>query len=134
MTKPDRSHLVISLDFELMWGVRDHLSFAQCGANVCGIRNAIPRILDLFDRLGIRATWATVGLLFCETKDELMASLPSLRPTYQHMRLFNYGYLDEVGDSEKSDPYYLGLSLIRDIRGCASQEVATHTFSHYYCL
>jgi hypothetical protein len=59
------------LDFELMWGVRDHADITSYGANVLGGRAAIPRMLDLFERHGIRATWATVGFVFCESKDEL---------------------------------------------------------------
>lgn len=128
------SHFVISLDFELMWGVRDHLSVAQYGTNIRGVREAIPRLLDLFDRFAIRATWATVGFLFCEDKDELMASLPRLRPGYRKSVLSNYTYLDEVGQSERDDPHYFGFSLLKGIQACPGQEIATHTFSHYYCL
>jgi len=134
MNASDPSHLVISLDFELMWGVRDHLGIAQYGSNVLGVRNAVPRILDLFDRFGIRATWATVGFLFCENKDELMASLPPLRPTYRQSSFSNYEYIDEVGNNERDDPYYFGFSLLKEIQSRTSQEIATHTFSHYYCL
>jgi len=128
------SHFVISLDFELMWGVRDHLSVAQYGANIRGVREGIPRLLELFDRFGIRATWATVGFLFCENKDELMASLPSLRPGYRKTLLSNYSYLNEVGQNERDDPHYFGFSLLKKIQACPGQEIATHTFSHYYCL
>jgi peptidoglycan/xylan/chitin deacetylase (PgdA/CDA1 family) len=134
MSNLDQSHLVISLDFELMWGVRDHLNVAQYGANVRGVRNAVPRILDLFERFGVRATWATVGFLFCETREELMASLPSLRPTYRQASFSNYSYLGEIGESEKDDPHYFGFSLLKEIQSRSSQEIATHTFSHYYCL
>jgi peptidoglycan/xylan/chitin deacetylase (PgdA/CDA1 family) len=130
----ENSHFVISLDFELMWGVRDHLSVAQYGANIRGVREAIPRMLELFDRFEIRATWATVGFLFFEDKDELMAGLPSLRPRYQKDILSNYNYLSEAGHDEKDDPHYFGFSLLKKIQACPSQEIATHTFSHYYCL
>lgn len=134
MNGPDQSHFVISLDFELMWGVRDQLSIAQYGANVLGVRNALPRILDLFDKFEIRATWATVGFLFCETRDDLIASLPQLRPAYRRKAFSNYGYLDEIGSSEKDDPYYFGFTLLKELQSRPSQEIATHTFSHYYCL
>jgi peptidoglycan/xylan/chitin deacetylase (PgdA/CDA1 family) len=134
MGQLEQSHFVISLDFELMWGVRDQLSTAQYGANVRGVRDTVPRMLDLFDRFDVRATWATVGFLFCETKDELMASLPSIQPTYRQASLSNYNYLDEVGNNEKDDPHYFGFSLLKEIQSRSSQEIATHTFSHYYCL
>lgn len=95
---------VISLDFELLWGVRDNSDKAAYGQNVLGARDAVPHMLELFAARDIRATWATVGFLFCETKDELMASLPAERLTYTNPRLSNYTYLDEVGKDERSDP------------------------------
>jgi len=127
---------VISLDFELLWGVRDHATRDTYGTNVLGGREAIPRILDLFERHGICATWATVGLLMAESRDELIASLPppELRPHYSDPRLSNYAYLDEVGEDERRDPHYYGMSLVRRIAGCPGQEIGTHTHSHFYCL
>lgn len=125
---------VISLDFELLWGVRDHSDKQAYGQNVLGAREAVPRMLGIFEAHGIRATWATVGFLFCETKDELMASLPADRPAYTNPRLSNYIYLDECGKDERSDPYYFGASLVDAIRKTPGQELGTHTMSHYYCL
>lgn len=126
--------LVISLDFELLWGVRDHADRDSYGANVLGAREAIPRLLDLFAENGIRATWATVGFLFCEDRDELIASLPEERPAYANALLSNYGYLSEVGQDERRDPYYFAPSLIRRIAATPGQRIGTHTLSHYYCL
>lgn len=71
---------MISLDFELLWGVRDHADRDSYGRNVLGAREAIPRILEMFEKHGISATWATVGFLFCESRDELMEILPPPRP------------------------------------------------------
>jgi len=125
---------VISLDFELLWGVRDHSDKQAYGPNVLGARDAVPRMLELFAARDIRATWATVGFLFCETKDELMSALPVERPAYTNPRLSNYTYLDEVGKDERSDPYYFGASLVDAICKTPGQELGTHTMSHYYCL
>lgn len=125
---------VISLDFELLWGVRDHSDKQAYGQNVLGARDAVPRMLELFTARDIRATWATVGFLFCETKDELMAALPVERPAYTNPRLSNYTYLDEVGKDERSDPYYFAASLVDAICKTPGQELGTHTMSHYYCL
>jgi peptidoglycan/xylan/chitin deacetylase (PgdA/CDA1 family) len=127
-------NFVISLDFELMWGMRDIATCNSYGRNVLGVRRAIPALLEMFDRRTIRATWAVVGLLLCETKDELLARLPSHRPSYSNPALSPYTYLDEVGSDERSDPYYFGASLARQIAACPGQEIGTHTFSHYYCL
>ena len=44
-----RGAFVISLDFELHWGVRDRLgSKDSYGNSLLGARKAIPRMLDLF--------------------------------------------------------------------------------------
>ncbi len=127
-------NFVISLDFELMWGVRDIATCESYGRNVLGVRRAIPALLDMFDRRAIHATWAVVGFLLCETKDELLTRLPSHRPSYSNATLSTYAYIDEVGSDERSDPYYFGASLARQIAACPGQEIGTHTFSHYYCL
>ena len=128
------ARLVISLDFELLWGVRDHLDRESYGYNILGARKAIPRILDIFARSGIHATWATVGFLFCDSKDELVDICPKNRPTYDNQTLSSYTYLDEVGRNEKADPYYFAGSLIRSISEAPGQEIASHTLSHYSCL
>ncbi len=127
---------VVSLDFELLWGVRDHKDRDRYGQAILGGRAAIPRILDLFERHGVAATWATVGFVFCDTRDELMAVLPSeeLRPRYDDPGLSSYTYLHEVGRDEAADPHYLGGSLVRRIQATPRQEIGTHTLSHFYCL
>jgi peptidoglycan/xylan/chitin deacetylase (PgdA/CDA1 family) len=126
--------LVMSLDFELMWGVHDSKTVEDYGPNILGVRRAIPEMLDLFSSSEFRATWATVGMLFCEDRDELEASLPDLRPSYINTKRSNYLYMPFVGKDEKSDPYHFGASLIGMIRSYGEgQEIGSHTFSHYYC-
>jgi hypothetical protein len=127
-------NFVISLDFELLWGMRDVATRTSYGRNVLGARKAIPAMLELFHRRSVRATWAIVGLLLCESKDELLARLPTMRPTYSNSARSTYAYLDEVGADERADPHYFGASLARQIAACPGQEIGTHTFSHYYCL
>src|SRR5207253_733588 len=125
---------VISLDFELLWGVRDNRTFADYGANILGVRQAIPALLDLFAEGNIACTWATVGLLFFATNQAMLAALPARKPRYTGARISSYCYLNEVGADEERDPYHYGLSLIRRILDYPSQEIGTHTFSHFYCL
>ena len=125
---------VISLDFELLWGVRDHFDKMAYGTNVLGARKAIPRILDIFAKNEISATWAIVGFLFCENKEELLNSVPDEQPRYVNSYLSNYQYIHEVGENEAVDPYYFAPSLIHAINQTPGQEIGTHTLSHYYCL
>ena len=125
---------VISLDFELLWGVRDKRTIADYGANIRGVRQVVPALLDLFAERDIACTWATVGLLFFATQKAMLAAVPARQPRYVDARISSYHYLAEVGADEACDPYYYGLSLIRQILDYPSQEIGTHTFSHFYCL
>ncbi len=130
----DHGTLIICLDFELHWGVRDKRSIEQYRANLLGVREAVPRMLDLFTRYGIHATWATVGFLFFESKQELLGSLPVEKPSYQDESLNPYPLLNKIGENEHADPYHFASSLISRIHATPGQEIGTHTFSHYYCL
>lgn len=125
--------LVISLDFELAWGVFDTLgSDGPYRRNLVGAREVIPKILDLFEDFGIAATWATVGFLFATSKEELLAFAPQLRPRYLDPRLDPYR--QEIGDGEKDDPLHYAPSLITAIAATPRQEIGSHTFSHYTAL
>lgn len=127
--------LVISLDFELFWGMRDRRTIAAYGHRILGVREALPRMLEAFDAHGVHATFAAVGLLFFGEKESLLRGLPALRPTYANANLSPYnGHIDGLGKDEADDPYHFGASLIRMIQAHPAHEIAGHTFSHYYCL
>lgn len=127
--------LVISLDFELMWGVRDHKTVNTYGDAVLGGREAIPQILKLFSKYYVGATWATVGLLFARTRREMLDYMPEIRPDYENASLAPYDMVHrDVGDNEAQDPFHFGRSLVDRIADTDGQEIATHTFAHYYCL
>jgi peptidoglycan/xylan/chitin deacetylase (PgdA/CDA1 family) len=127
--------LVISLDFELMWGVRDHRTTADYGDAVLGVRKALPALLALFRSHGVRATWATVGLLFARNRQEMLEHSPSLQPAYRHAALSPYGSIrSDIGADEAADPWHYGRSLVDQVLEADGQELATHTYSHYYCL
>ncbi|HEV3049246.1 MAG TPA: hypothetical protein VGX50_03015 [Longimicrobium sp.] len=131
--RPQFGALVVSLDFELHWGVRD-LPGANgwYRRNLLGVRRAVPRILELFAEFGVSATWATVGFLFARSRGEQERFWPALRPAYRDPGLSPYG--ERVGEGEHDDPLHFAPSLIEAIRACPRQEIGTHTFSHYYCL
>ena len=124
--------LVLSLDFELHWGVRDHhAADGPYRANLLGARTAVERTLDLFATYDVAATWATVGFLFARDRRELEAASPAERPAYADARLDPYP--QTVGADEWEDPIHYAPSLIARIRQMPRQELATHTFSHFYC-
>jgi hypothetical protein len=130
--KPAIGALVISLDFELHWGVRDKCaSDGPYRQNLLGARKAIPQILDLFEEFDVAATWATVGFLFAGSRREREEFSPAVRPQYADARLDPYA--EPTGENEGDDPLHYAQGLIAQIAKRPKQEIATHTFSHYYC-
>jgi peptidoglycan/xylan/chitin deacetylase (PgdA/CDA1 family) len=124
--------LVISLDFELMWGVRDRPGAAErYMPNLRGARVVVPRLLEMFEEFQVAATWATVGFLFARSRAELEEMSPSVRPCYEDVALDPYG--EVVGENEGEDPLHFAPSLVDQVHASPGQEIATHTFSHYYC-
>ncbi len=130
-----KGKFVVSLDFELMWGVRDLITIERYGNHLLGVHTVLPRMLELFTRYGIKATFATVGFLFFETKEQLLQNLPTQQPRYNNPVRSPYGdYMNQVGKSYATDPYHFGHHLVKAILATPGQELGTHTFSHYYCM
>jgi peptidoglycan/xylan/chitin deacetylase (PgdA/CDA1 family) len=128
-----RGALVISLDFEIHWGVRELTRpDGSYRPNLIGVSEVVPRLLELFREFDIAATWATVGFLFATSRDELQAFSPVVKPEYIDPVLSPYQ--EPLGDGEQDDPFHYAPSLIEQIRSTPRQEIATHTFAHYYCL
>lgn len=129
-----KGNFVISLDFEIYWGVRDVVSLDRYKNHLLGVRQVIPGLLNLFKKYDIHATFATVGFLFFSSKEELLASMPREKPGYINKNFSPYeGHFQQVGNNEEDDLFHFAPSLIRLIQK-AGQEIACHTFSHYYCL
>lgn len=130
---PDFGAFVISLDFERYWGVRDVLaSSGSYRNNLLGESEAITEILSLFAAYDVAATWATVGYLFADSKSDLDRYQPSIAPAYSNPQLLPKE--SEFADASDHASLSFAPELIDLIRNTPRQEIATHTFSHYYCL
>lgn len=126
---------IISLDFELLWGVRDIQTLDTYGNNILGVWDAVPKMLETFRKHKVAATWATVGFLFASSKKELLEFCPVTKPNYSDKNLSPYnGHFDIIGKNEGEDKYHFASTLIHLIKNYPNQEIATHTYSHYYCL
>lgn len=131
----DTGVFIISLDFELFWGVWDVTTKESYGDNITGVKEVIPQLLGLFSRYDCKATFATVGFLFAKNKAALMAHLPAIQPDYSNINYNVYAKeLPHTGNDETDDPYHFGYSLFEQIKQQPQHEISTHTFSHYYCL
>ncbi len=124
---------VISLDFEKMWGVFDKRTIHSYGENVSNVELVIDRLLALFQKYDIHCTWATVGMLFHYDIKSCKNKLPIVIPKYKNNKLSSYNNLNEIS-SNNFVIYYSGIASIKKISLVPNQEIATHTYSHFYCL
>lgn len=126
--KVDLPAFVISLDFELRWGMHDRLGCNMNGyrMNLENARLAVPALLKLFTTRKIRATWACVGALGCHDWAEYFSRAPQ-PPKYEDPRLAinpRYAELDPKGH------LHFAPELLVTIHASSGQELGSHTFSH----
>lgn len=128
----DHGTFVISLDFELYWGMRDETRLDAYKANLTGVHQAIPLMLETFNQHGIRATWAIVGFIFFQDSAELLQYAPEIKPAYLNPQMNPYLHLPDTDRHPELKPYYYAPELVRLIKSYRGQEIASHSFSHYY--
>jgi peptidoglycan/xylan/chitin deacetylase (PgdA/CDA1 family) len=124
------SNLIISLDFELFWGVTDSKTVNNYGANIEGVWQSVPGMLKLFKEYGIHATWATVGMLMCKDFKQWSDLRPSIMPTYKRESCSTYSVSAHARDFPN---LFFAPTLVEQILATDGQELASHTYSHFYC-
>ncbi|SDS79364.1 Polysaccharide deacetylase [Gillisia sp. Hel1_33_143] len=126
-------YLVVSLDFELLWGVFDKVDYKEKETYFSNTKRVVPQLLELFKKYEVHVTWATVGMLFNENWTEWQKNLPSTLPEYTNSNISAYNYANTVRNEEVEEMCF-AKDLILQIYNAPFQEIATHTYSHYYCL
>ena len=122
--------LVISLDFEMFWGVTDSKTIENYGANIEGEWQSVPGILKLFKKYDIHATWATVGMLMCKDYEQWRGLRPTVMPTYDRESQSAYSAAELARNFPK---LFFARPLVEQILTTDGQELACHTYSHFYC-
>jgi peptidoglycan/xylan/chitin deacetylase (PgdA/CDA1 family) len=122
--------VVVSLDFELRWGAYD-----VCGedvtkyrANLEGVTEVVPRLLEVFSASEVRAMWATVGAVACDGWDEWRARAPH-PPRYDDPAL---SWRDAYRAIDPTGRLHFAPKLVDAIAKSPGQELASHTFGHVY--
>ncbi|GAA5026530.1 hypothetical protein GCM10011506_12200 [Marivirga lumbricoides] len=126
----------ISLDLELHWGGFEKWPLDQAKRSYFdNTRELIPELLRQFEQYGVHVTWATVGMLMHTKKSELIENFPALKPRYKQSELSAYSFIETqgIGNNEEEDPYHFAHSLVKKIPDYKGQELASHSFAHYYC-
>lgn len=119
--------LVISLDFEMMWGSTnaDRSVRAKLERSVPHVPLIVERILQLFNRYSIHATWNVVGALACSGKQEARRlCLEAIPEPYLSSAL---SFVDQISDEAR----YFAPGTVALIIGTHGQRIASHSFTHY---
>ncbi len=122
---------IISLDFEKYWGMIDVIGLDGYKGNLDNVDDVVRGLLDKFKEYDIHATWGVVGFLFHNSKEELIKKMPKDIEFYSDHSLNPYNY---IKDNELDERYHFANKLIKDISSTPNQEIASHTYSHYYCF
>lgn len=125
--------LLISLDFEMFWGIADISDYREKKTLIENVYKVVPRILELFEKYGIHATWATVGALMCETKKEFFDAIPTPFAPQTERLLLKLGLVNDQSPMSCPDTMLFAPQLVEMVSSTIGQEIGTHTFSHFYC-
>ena len=123
---------IISLDFELMWGGLDLWTPEGYGStNISKVDTVVHRLIALFHKYDVHATFATVGLIMLDGKEEATSFIPQEKPSYKNKILspFHDSYISGI----KDEKLYFSPDLVKYISEQEGIELGSHTFSHYYC-
>lgn len=121
----------ISIDTELAWGTFDlggHIKYKEAYKKY---RPIITKVLGLFDKYEIPATWAIVGHLFLEgCKKEGGITHPEIiRPRHKWFR-GDWFRLDPATNITADELWY-GRDIVKMILSAKTkQEIASHSFCH----
>lgn len=132
--KKNKGTLVISLDFELMWGIIDVLTKDGYGqTHVKQVPRVIMEMISLFEKYNVHATFATVGMIMYKNTKELLTDIPSIRPSYCEsvMSPYELNYIRQIKTDEEC--LFFQPEVIKEINTHQGMELGTHTFCHYYC-
>ena len=128
----DKGIFCISLDFEKYWGIHDITDWQSKETELSNVRDVVYQLLEVFESNRIHATWAFVGLLahpnFQDILDQELKAIPYKNTDYSPFPL--------EADKFKGIPKDICCALeeLKKIKATRFQELASHTFSHLYCL
>lgn len=126
--------LIISLDYELMWGCCEWSTPDGYGqTNVANVPKVINRMVKLFHKYGVHATFATVGMIMLKDKDEAVRMIPSKIPSYIRQEASPYAndYIQQIKLEHESMSF--APQQVKTLDADPIIEVGTHTYCHYYC-
>jgi hypothetical protein len=72
--------------------------------------------------------------LFLNDEEDWLEYAPLLQPAYENSKYSSYSFARQFGLNGNKSEAHFAAALVKMIAETPGQEMATHTFSHYYCL
>lgn len=135
MARNTRGTMVLSLDLELSWGRFDKLSTNVLDAESLEERTHIKRLLALFDRYEIPATWAMVGHLMLDscTRDQEGQAHVEVSPQPQFSWFAHNWFCFDPCTKASLAPSWYAPDIVEWIRAAkVHHEIGSHSFAHIY--
>lgn len=131
MRDKSRGAVVLSIDFELRWGMHHVIREGSdaYSANLLNAPSAAEMLIDELCARRIRATWATVGAIACAGWDDYWMRAPR-SPRYAQRRL---AVTRAFQDRDPAGVMHFSRPTVLRIRQAPGQELGCHTFSHVLC-
>jgi len=125
-------NFTFSLDYELAWGVFDKLGKSYLLSNVARANTAAREILDINNRDNFPTTWAVVGVALDKsiTTDKKILLVDS--DFTKDASAFEF--LSGISEVDLESLLNIPDGFIKDLDSSPHQELASHTFSHFYSL
>jgi hypothetical protein len=123
--------LVLSLDFELRWGMYDVLGgdIDAYRGNLLGVREAVPLLLDALNARQMPCSWAVVGAMACAGWEEYLDLAPPQPYTDPRLRF------DRTWAQRDPDGLlHFAPNLVQEVARTPHQFIGSHTFGHLYCM
>jgi len=127
----ERGIFMVSIDTELAWGGFDHPTREARWKLEEGSREAIRRLLELFERYEISATWAVIGHLFLDSCECGEGRAHPEIPRPNHAWLQGDWFQFDPCSAAAEAPLWYAPDVIRALSEAKPrQEIGSHSFSH----
>lgn len=126
---------IISIDFEMMWGLFDYDNIDNNINKIKNIHDVIKELCVIFNNYNIHATWAIVGFIFLENYSKLIKLVDHNDIKYKNNKYNVYNYIkNNKSLISNYQSLHFAPELIDLINRTKYQEIASHTLSHYYAI